>query len=125
MISRFGRPTPLLSMVTNKVVDFIYDTHGRRVMEWNHDLHSQAHLQIYVNAVHAKGAALETCFGFVDDTVRPIAGPNENQRSVYNVHKGCMPLNFNLWLYPMVSLQTCMDLLVSVLILLWRKSEFL
>ena len=28
MVPRFGRPIPVLSMVTNQVLDFIYDTHG-------------------------------------------------------------------------------------------------
>ncbi|XP_015774483.1 PREDICTED: uncharacterized protein LOC107352684 [Acropora digitifera] len=81
-------------MVTNKVIDFIYDTHGRRIMEWNHDLLSPARLQTYADAVYAKGAALENCFGFVDGTVRPIARPGENQRVVYNGHKRIHALKF-------------------------------
>ena len=59
MILRFGRSAPVLSMVTNKVLDFIYDTHGRRIKEWNHDLLSPASLQTYADAVYAKGAALK------------------------------------------------------------------
>ena len=94
MIPRFGRRAPMLSMVTNKVIDFIYDTHGRRIMEWNHDLLSPARLQTYADAVYAKGAALENCFGFVDGTVRPIARPDENQRVVYNGHKRIHALKF-------------------------------
>ena len=31
MISRFGRPVPGLCMITNPVMDFIYDTHGHRI----------------------------------------------------------------------------------------------
>lgn len=68
MIPRFGRLASVLSMVTNKVLDFIYDTHGRRIKEWNHDFLSPARLQTYADAVYAKGAALENCFGFVDGT---------------------------------------------------------
>ena len=34
MVPRFGRPIPILSMVTNQVLDFIYDTHGRRILQW-------------------------------------------------------------------------------------------
>ena len=90
MIPRFGRPAPVLSMVTNKALDFIYDTHGRRIKEWNHDLLSPARLKTYADAVYAKGAALENCFGFVDGTVRPIARPDENQRVVYNGHKNVL-----------------------------------
>ena len=44
-------------------------------------------LQSYVDAVSARGAALQNCFGFVDGTVRPIARPGEHQRLVYNGHK--------------------------------------
>ena len=32
MVPRFGRPIPVLSMVTNQVLGFIYDTHGRRIL---------------------------------------------------------------------------------------------
>ena len=94
MIPRFGRQAPVLSMVTNKVLDFIYGTHGRRIKEWNHDLLSPARLQTYADAVYAKGAALENCFGFVDGTVRPIARPDENQRVVCNGHKRVHALKF-------------------------------
>lgn len=91
-------------MVTNKVLDFIYDTHGRRIKEWNHDLLSPASLQTYANAVYAKGAVLENFFGFVDGTIRPIARPDENQRVVYNGHKRVHALkNLSLWRYLMVS----------------------
>ena len=94
MIPRFGRPAPMLSMVTNKVIDFVYDTHGWRIKQWNHDLLSPAHVQTYADAVYAKGAALENYFGFVDGTVRPIARPDENQRVVYNGHKRVHALKF-------------------------------
>ena len=63
-------------------------------MEWNHDLLSPACLQTYADAVYAKGAALENCFGFVDGIVRPIAHPDENQRVVYNGHKRIHALKF-------------------------------
>ena len=32
MISLFGRHVPELSMINNKIIDFIYDTHGHRLM---------------------------------------------------------------------------------------------
>ena len=94
MIPRFGRPAPVLSMMTNKVLDFIYDNHGRRIKEWNHDPLSPARLQTYADDVYAKGVALENCFGFVDGTVRPIARPDENERVVYNGHKRVHALKF-------------------------------
>ena len=95
MIPRFGRPTPVLSMVTNEVLDFIYNTHSHKITEWNHALLPPALLQTYADAVNAKAAALNNCFGFIDGTVRPIARPGENQRVVYNGHKRVHALSSN------------------------------
>lgn len=94
IIPRFGRPTPVLSMVTNKVLDFVYETHGHRITEWNHALLEPVKLQAYADAVYAKGAALDNCFGFIDGTVRPISRPREHQRLVYNGHKRVHSLKF-------------------------------
>ena len=44
-------------------------------------------LQLYADAIHNKGAALDNCWGFIHGTVRPIYQPKENQRMVYNGHK--------------------------------------
>ena len=94
MIYRFGRPVPILSMVTNQVVDYIYQAHGHRLTQWNDLLLNPAALQRYADAIARKGAPLENCFGFVDGTVRPICRPNENQSTVYNGHKRVHALNF-------------------------------
>ena len=32
VIYRFGRPLPVLSMITNQVVDYIYQAHGHRII---------------------------------------------------------------------------------------------
>ena len=55
LIYRFGKPPPVLSMIYNEVVQFIYREHGHRVTEWNHAILSPANLQIYAAAVHEKG----------------------------------------------------------------------
>ena len=75
LIYRFGKPLPVLSMIYNEVVQFIYKEHGHRVTEWNHAIFSPANLQIYAAVVHEKSGPLENCFGFVDGTVRPICRP--------------------------------------------------
>ena len=85
MVPRFGCPIPVLSMVTNQVLDFIYDTHGQRILL--HDLLNPRSLEEYTYAVSRKGAPLDNCFGFVDGTVRPITRPGENQRVLYNGNK--------------------------------------
>ena len=48
----------------------------------------------YADAIHAKRAPLENCFGFIDGTVRPIARPDQQQRIVYNGHKRVHSLKF-------------------------------
>ena len=55
---------------------------------------SPADLQIYSDAVAAKGAALQNCFGFIDGSVRPICRPGEQQRILYNGHKRLHGLKF-------------------------------
>ena len=51
-------------------------------------------MQEYADAIHAKGAALQNCWGFVDGTVQPICRPGEHQRVVYNGHKRVHALKF-------------------------------
>ncbi|KAK3727215.1 hypothetical protein QZH41_020352 [Actinostola sp. cb2023] len=94
MIHRFAKPVPVLSMVTNQVLDHIYDTHGHKVLQWNHELLNPVKLQTYVDAITAQEAPLQNCFGFIDRTVRPISRPGENQRIVYNGHKRVHALKF-------------------------------
>ena len=94
MIYRFGGPVPVLSMVTNQVVDYIYQAHGHKITQWNNQLLNPAALQTYADALERIGAALDNCFGFVDGTVRPICRPNEHQRTVYNGHKRVRALKF-------------------------------
>ena len=94
LISIFGRPVPEISMISNTVIDFIFEHHGRWISEWNHTILNHHALQTYVEAVSDKGAALGNCFGFVDGTVRPICRPNTNQRIVYNRHKRVNALKY-------------------------------
>ena len=44
-------------------------------------------MEIYNNAITAKGPPLNNFFGFIDGTVRPISKPGQNQHVVYNGHK--------------------------------------
>ena len=94
LIPRFGIPVPKISMITTKVADFIYSNHAHRMTQWNDIILSPGCLERYAEAIHAKGAALSNCFGFVDGTVRPICRPNSNQTQVYNGHKRVHALKF-------------------------------
>ena len=67
-------------MITNKVMANIFDNHSHRISQWNHDILSPPLLQEYADAIHAKGAPLENCVGFIDGTVTPIARADQRQR---------------------------------------------
>ena len=87
MIARFGKPVPVLCMINNYMIDFIYQEHSHRILQWNDTILNPHSLEIYSNAITAKGSPLDNCFGFIDGTVRPISKPGQNQRVVYNGHK--------------------------------------
>ena len=87
MVPRFARPVPVLSMVTNEVLDYIYTVHSHRIINWNPAVVNPRALQTYAQVISQRGSPLLNCFGFVDGTVRPIARPDNNQRAVYNSHK--------------------------------------
>lgn len=55
MLPHFARPVPVLSMVTNTVLDYICGTHGHRITQWNDTVISPAQLQVHANAVSVKG----------------------------------------------------------------------
>lgn len=83
MIQRFPRPVSVLSLITNEVMDFIYDNHCHLVTEWNRDVLSSVALQQYAETISRKGSPLNNCFGFIDGTVRPLSRPGNGQRIVY------------------------------------------
>ena len=74
-------------MISNLVMDTIYQEHNHRLTQWNNTLLNPALLETYACAIRRKGSPSPNCFGFVDGTVRPICRPEENQRILYNGHK--------------------------------------
>jgi len=50
MIPRFGRPVPEICMITNTVMDFIFDHHAHRLTQWNPDILNAHALQMYADA---------------------------------------------------------------------------
>ncbi|CAB3996644.1 Hypothetical predicted protein [Paramuricea clavata] len=79
-----GRPVPQLCMITNTVVDDLYERYSHLFQDLDQPWLSPENLQLYGTAIHNKGAALDNCWGFVDGTVRPICRPKRNQKDVYN-----------------------------------------
>ena len=83
IIPRFGgMPVSVIRLITNRLIDYIFDTQGHLISEWNETILNPVALQSYAGTIARKGAPLNNCFGFVDGTVRPICLPEENQRSV-------------------------------------------
>ena len=98
VIPIFGRPVPELCTINNSVIDWVYNHHRHRIMDWNPNVLSPIQLENYAEAVFNKGAALRNCF--VGGTVRPISRPDEKQRAVYNGHKRVHGLKFQSVLIP-------------------------
>ena len=96
MIPIFGRSLSELSIISNDVIDWIYTLaeHGHRITEWNHSILDPTLLRTYVNAIFDKGGALDSCFGYIDGTLRPICRPFVNQRTIYNGQKRVHSLKF-------------------------------
>ena len=50
MIPRFGRPVSLISLITNEVMDYIFDVRGHLLTQWNQDLLNPGALERYADA---------------------------------------------------------------------------
>lgn len=94
MVPRFARPEPQLCMISNHVMNLLYDDWRHLLSDLDQPWLSRAHLQEFADAVHNKGAALENCWGFIDGTVRPVSRPGINQRILYNGHKKVHAIKF-------------------------------
>ena len=94
MIALSGKPVPVLCMINNSMIDYIYQAHSHRILQWNDSILNPYSLEIYSNAITAKGSHLDNCFGFIDGTVRPISKPGQNQRVVGNGHKRVHDVKF-------------------------------
>ena len=72
MVSKFGRNTSELCLIFNTALDYIYDSHNHRLLDWNKSMLRQNKLEEYAAAIYDRGKPLSNCFGFVDGTLRPI-----------------------------------------------------
>ena len=114
MVSRFARPVPVLCMISNIVLNYIYDLHHRRITAWNHAILNPLALRQYADAVSEKGAALNNCFGFVDGTIHRFV----NQESIKGWYtmgtREFMLSSFRLLPSLMALLDNCLDLWVRI-----------
>ena len=69
LLIRLSYPCRYSDVVCCDVLDFVYDTHSHSITRWNPTVLSLADPQIYSDAIAAKGAALQNCFGFIDGAI--------------------------------------------------------
>ena len=91
---RSARPGSQLCMISNAVLDFLFNNWGHLLRTFQQNWLSQQHLEHFANMVYDKGAPLDNCWGFVDGTVRAISRPGIHQRRLYNGHKRYHALKF-------------------------------
>lgn len=94
MVARFARPVAELCVIANHIMTFIHDRWGFLLNSFNRAIVNPESLERYAMAIHARGAPLTNCWGFVDGTVRPISRPGNNQRMLYNGHKRVHAIKF-------------------------------
>ena len=63
MVHLFAKRVPVISMITNEVLDFIYATHGHRIQQWNHQLLNPRNLEHYADSVYIREHPLITASG--------------------------------------------------------------
>lgn len=94
MVSRFGRHPSQICIIKNQVLDIVYALWHHLLTTLNQPWLSPANLKIFADSIHAKGGALQNCWGFIDGTVRGVCRPGVHQRTLYNGHKKIHSLKF-------------------------------
>ena len=61
---QFGQDIPQLSMISNLVMNFIYENHKHRLENLGQDLLSPLNLQLFADSIHAKRAPLPNRWRF-------------------------------------------------------------
>ena len=94
VIPLFGRSVPELSFISNHMLDFMYNTHGHLLHDFNQTWFSPQQLEQCAVAISDKGSPVEHCLGFIDETVRSACRPGGNQRVLYNGYKRVHAIKF-------------------------------
>ena len=70
MVPRFGRPVPQLCMITNRMMDYLFDEYSHLLADLNQPWLSRDLLLHFAATIDDKEALLKNCWGFIDGTVR-------------------------------------------------------
>ena len=80
--------SPTVAHDNNLMVDYLFNKYGDLLHNLNQAWLSPQCLQMCADAIHNKGAVLGSCCVSIDDTVKPICHPKDNQRIAKNGNKG-------------------------------------
>jgi len=83
----------------NTLLRYIFN-HWKDLVSFDPERLTPDRLAMYTVAIKEKNAPLESCWGFVDGTVRPIARPVYGQETVYNRWKRMHCLNYQAIIAP-------------------------
>ena len=102
MISRFALPVPVLSMASNDVLNFIYNTHRRRISGTTMCL-IQLHYRFTVMPLLTKELLYIIVLGSLMGPFNPYADQEITKESSTTAIRGFSLQNFSVSLYPMVN----------------------
>ena len=94
IIQRCGRSVLELCLMSNAILNKIFDGHFHLLRDFQQIWPLLPNLRLFSEKVHAKGAALDNCWEFMDGTVRPLCRPTNNQRALFNGHKRIHAIKF-------------------------------
>lgn len=84
----FGLHFTSLSKLLQVIIDFVYGKWGTLLLNIHENKWFTLNYQKELAAmVHAKGAPLTNCIGFIDGTARAICRPTVEQKEMYSGHK--------------------------------------
>ena len=66
MVAGFERPVPQLCLVTNRMMDYLFDEYSHLLADLNQPWLSRDRLRHFATTVRDKGAQLENCWGFTE-----------------------------------------------------------
>ncbi|KAF7336366.1 DDE Tnp4 domain-containing protein [Mycena venus] len=91
---RYARSQAAISELVNELSMFLDERWGHLLDFDTNGLLSPARMQEYADAIHAKGAPLDSVWGLLDCTIRGICRPSRWQQIAYNGYKKIHAIKF-------------------------------
>ena len=94
MQPRFARPVPQLCMISDEIMNYIYETQHHRLRSFDQLWLSPENLQNYANVIHAKGAPLNNCWVLL--TVRCDQFQDQENINAQSMVNHCVSMGIQL-----------------------------